>query len=217
MKISTLIICTVLFFTPHFAFTKEAQFIKWEDLVPKQHRTTDPLAHLPREVIDEVEWFIYLRLNLPKEMTEEEEEYYDEMFEALPQLKENGIDIDKIIASRKVKESSINTDLNGKYVSLPGYALPLEVTDDKVSEFLLVPFVGACIHVPPPPPNQIVHGTTKGIIEYDMEELFKPIRITGTLTAKSISKELFLGDGTDDIDIGYIMEVEKIEEYQHPD
>ena len=40
---------------------------------------------------------------------------------------------------------------------MPGFRLPLEFEDDKVSELLLVPFVGACIHVPPPPPVQIVH------------------------------------------------------------
>lgn len=218
MKFLTLIITAILFFslslTP--AYTQVVEQLKWEDLIPQQHRTTDPLAHLPQEIVDEIEWVIYLRLNLPSEITSDEEEYYNEMFEALPKLKANGIDIDEIIADRKVKETTINTALNGKYVRLPGYLLPLEVKDDRVSEFLLVPFVGACIHVPPPPPNQIVHGTTKKSIEYDMDELFKPIWITGTLKAKSISKELFLQDGSDNIDIGYIMQVDKIEEYEHP-
>src|SRR6187549_1707175 len=46
--------------------------------------------------------------------------------------------------------------LDGKSVRIPGYMVPLEDDSEIVSEFLLVPYVGACIHTPPPPPNQIV-------------------------------------------------------------
>ena len=44
-------------------------------------------------------------------------------------------------------------------VRLPGYVVPLaNAQDGRLTEFLFVPYYGACIHVPPPPPNQIVHG-----------------------------------------------------------
>lgn len=217
MKFFTLIISLILLASPTLSYSEGIQQLKWEDLIPKEHRIADPLAHLPRETIDDIEWIIYLRQNLSDNISADEQDYYDEMLEAVPKLKENGIDIDKIIAQRKKKESSINTRLNGKYVSLPGYLLPLEVDGNRISEFLLVPFVGACIHVPPPPPNQIVHGTIQGGVEYNMDDLFKPILITGTLSAKSISKELFLGDGSDNIDIGYVMQVDNIAEYEHPE
>jgi hypothetical protein len=48
-------------------------------------------------------------------------------------------------------------ELDGQEVRLPGYIVPLD-TDAKgqLKEFFLVPYFGACIHVPPPPPNQIV-------------------------------------------------------------
>ncbi len=46
--------------------------------------------------------------------------------------------------------------LDGKMVKIPGYMVPLEDDSEVVTEFLLVPYVGACIHTPPPPPNQIV-------------------------------------------------------------
>jgi hypothetical protein len=48
--------------------------------------------------------------------------------------------------------------LAGMRVRLPGFAIPLEARADKVSEFLLVPYFGACIHTPPPPANQIIHA-----------------------------------------------------------
>jgi hypothetical protein len=46
---------------------------------------------------------------------------------------------------------------DGAVVRVPGYIIPLEDSDQAVSEFLLVPYPLACIHVPAPPPNQIVH------------------------------------------------------------
>lgn len=46
---------------------------------------------------------------------------------------------------------------DGAVVRVPGFIIPLEDNDREVSEFLLVPYPLACIHVPAPPPNQIVH------------------------------------------------------------
>ena len=53
--------------------------------------------------------------------------------------------------------NAVVDDLDGRYVLLPGYVVPLEFSDSRIIEFLLVPWVGACIHKPPPPANQIVH------------------------------------------------------------
>ena len=53
---------------------------------------------------------------------------------------------------------SVNLALNGAAVKIPGFVVPLDVSaDGMVKEFFLVPYFGACIHVPPPPPNQIVY------------------------------------------------------------
>ena len=49
--------------------------------------------------------------------------------------------------------------VNGKLAKVPGFMVPLDDDADMVNEFLLVPYVGACVHTPPPPPNQIVHVT----------------------------------------------------------
>ncbi|MFN6996864.1 MAG: DUF3299 domain-containing protein [Aquincola tertiaricarbonis] len=50
-----------------------------------------------------------------------------------------------------------NASMDNTQVRLPGYLVPLEEANGQVSEFLLVPYFGACIHTPPPPANQIVH------------------------------------------------------------
>ncbi len=46
---------------------------------------------------------------------------------------------------------------DGRVVEIPGFMVPLEDNASRISEFLLVPSPQACIHVPPPPPNQMVH------------------------------------------------------------
>jgi hypothetical protein len=50
-----------------------------------------------------------------------------------------------------------NNAIDGQPVRLPGYLVPLEENKSGMTEFLLVPYFGACIHTPPPPSNQIVH------------------------------------------------------------
>ncbi len=49
------------------------------------------------------------------------------------------------------------THLNGKLIRIPGFMVPLEEDQGKVYEFLFVPTLGACIHVPPPPPNLTIY------------------------------------------------------------
>ncbi|MGO8717904.1 MAG: DUF3299 domain-containing protein [Acidobacteriaceae bacterium] len=75
--------------------------------------------------------------------------------------------------------------LAGKRVSIPGFMVPLEDDLDTVTEFLLVPYAGACIHVPPPPPNQIVYvkmdKNTKVQVTFT-----DPILVTGTLQISTV-------------------------------
>jgi uncharacterized protein len=53
-------------------------------------------------------------------------------------------------------------ELDGRTVRLPGFLVPLEDYAEEFSEFLVVPYYGACIHTPPPPPNQMVHALGEG-------------------------------------------------------
>jgi hypothetical protein len=66
-----------------------------------------------------------------------------------------------IEALQKIRDAWSNApvepSLNGERIRIPGFVIPLEKSGNKVSEFLLVPYFGACIHTPPPPPNQIIH------------------------------------------------------------
>lgn len=71
------------------------------------------------------------------------------------------------------------TEFNGKRVKIGGYVVPLDFEATTIKEFLLVPFVGACIHVPPPPANQIVYVKSEKGVEIGGQ--FDPVWVTGTL------------------------------------
>ncbi|MEX6503476.1 DUF3299 domain-containing protein [Pseudomonas zhanjiangensis] len=98
--------------------------------------------------------------------------------------------------------------LDGQQVKLPGYIVPLDVTDEgRVIEFLLVPYFGACIHVPPPPSNQIVHVSAElGVL---LDALYQPFWIEGALRVAPSSSEL--------AEAGYQMRADKIYAYELSD
>ncbi len=77
------------------------------------------------------------------------------------------------------KPPAVVADLNGKRVAIGGYVVPLDFDATTVKEFLLVPFVGACIHVPPPPANQIVY--VKADKGFEIGAPFDPVTVTGLM------------------------------------
>lgn len=69
--------------------------------------------------------------------------------------------------------------LNGQFVKIPGFVVPLEGDADAITEFLLVPYFGACVHVPPPPSNQIVFVKFEEGIP--ISNLYDAVWVTGQL------------------------------------
>ena len=85
----------------------------------------------------------------------------------------------------KAQQKGAALELSGKRVSIPGFMVPLEDDLDHVSEFLLVPYAGACIHVPPPPPNQIVYVKMNKNTQVQVT-FTDPIQVTGTLQISTV-------------------------------
>ncbi|MGI9276042.1 MAG: DUF3299 domain-containing protein [Endozoicomonas sp.] len=105
----------------------------------------------------------------------------------------------------KLGEVAVN-DINNTYVRIPGYLVPLNIDkNQEATELLLVPTMGACLHVPPPPPNQTVYIRYKDGIEVE-EAGYTPYWLTGTLKVEKNNSEY-----TDTL---YAMTVEKIEIYK---
>jgi hypothetical protein len=92
-------------------------------------------------------------------------------------------------------------ELDGKRVRIGGYVVSLDFDATRVKEFLLVPFVGACIHVPPPPVNQIIY--VKSDDGFDVSGMFEPVWVTGTLKVTTAFTGL--------AEAGYSLTAEKVE------
>lgn len=96
-------------------------------------------------------------------------------------------------------------ELDGRRVKLPGFAVPLDLVGDRVSSLLLVPYFGACIHEPPPPPNQIVYVEFGEPVE--LQSMYEPVWVTGTLGTEPHTSQL--------AHAGYTMEGEAVEIYRY--
>ena len=85
------------------------------------------------------------------------------------------------------KASPIVKSLQGKNVKIAGYVLPLNMKGEEATEFLLVPYVGACVHVPPPPANQIIYVAPEKSLEVD--GLYDAVWVTGKVVIEQNSTE----------------------------
>lgn len=96
-------------------------------------------------------------------------------------------------------------ELDGTSVVLPGFIVPVELASEgRVTEFLLVPYYGACIHYPPPPSNQIVHVTLPKPVE--IGSLWVPVWVAGVIRVEA--RESDLGNAS------YSMLAEHMEDYE---
>jgi hypothetical protein len=75
--------------------------------------------------------------------------------------------------------------LDGKLVRIPGFVVPLDDFQEEGAEFLLVPYYGACVHTPPPPPNQIVMVGMTGKKAIKLN-LFDAVWMSGRLKISSV-------------------------------
>ena len=210
-QIAIIIVCTILILP---ALAENIRQLSWEDLIPTHLPSEDPVANLTENQKSLAYWVIHIRENLLDNVQEDYDGLLEELKKATQELKDSGIDIEKVIAKRNKIRSSIVEGLNGQRIRISGYLLPLEVTGSKVTEFLLVPYVGACIHVPPPPPNQIVHVKIVPEEGYKSKKLYETVRITGVISGKSMVKELYFVDGSAGINIGYTMQADRVEPYK---
>nr|WP_172297251.1 DUF3299 domain-containing protein [Pseudoruegeria sp. HB172150] len=99
--------------------------------------------------------------------------------------------------------AAVTNAYNGKIVRLPGFVVPLDFDATGITAFILAPFVGACIHVPPPPANQLVFVTTES--PFESKGLYEPVYVTGMFGTAATGTQL--------AEIGYALSAEKIESY----
>ena len=108
------------------------------------------------------------------------------------------------LAARQPASIGARSELHGKNVSLSGFVVPLDFEGAGLTSFILVPYVGACIHVPPPPANQLVLVATEE--PFQSGGLYEPITVTGRIEVTATSTEI--------ADIGYALAASKIAPYR---
>jgi len=122
----------------------------------------------------------------------------------VPTVLQGIIDHDQAPQSIQQPESiGVRNEWNGQTIRLPGFIVPIEYSGTGVTAFILVPFVGACVHVPPPPANQLVFVTTSK--PYESKGLFEPVNVIGMFGVSSMSTQL--------ADIAYALSADRIEPY----
>ena len=142
-------------------------------------------------------------------MPEGEEERLAQMYQAQMAMLYSGAGVSEgSAADSAVQIGTFNTvkELNGKKIRIPGYTVPFEYgADAQIKEFLLVPYFGACIHSPPPPPNQTVFVMADKPIK--MKDLAQAVWIEGTIYTQTQSSDL--------ADAAYTIKLDSVEAYEY--
>lgn len=99
--------------------------------------------------------------------------------------------------------TKLNPVLDGAYIKMPGYIIPIDQSTDGVTSFVLVPYVGACLHTPPPPANQLVFVTTNK--PWPSDNLWEAVWVTGQMQHELQSTEV--------AETGYLLKAEEMETY----
>ena len=202
-----ILLSAALTLTASVGFADQAKEIGWEELAAPTSVFENPFENLTDQQMQTLARI--LRLDYLVE-TEKDAEAKVEVAGLRKDLSKEGIDADFLLAERirimtKLENESRmpNTSVVGQTVRMPGYLLPLELDGNLAVEFLLVPTVGACIHTPPPPANQLVLVTAKK--PYMMGDLFDPVEVTGTFGTAATSTDL--------AEIGYTLNEAKVRAY----
>lgn len=231
---SGILLFTLLMAVARPAFAVET--IDWENLVPPVDESLDPYTRLTEDQQESLFdlWLVRERLvagdpgadlqQLLWMVREQgaggdlDTDLEDLERDAIANLEATGVDpaevlreLTEFLTLVEANKSRLVEDLDGKEVRIPGYVLPTEYSGDEVVEFLLVPYVGACIHVPPPPLNQMVHVELDD--GYANKRLFAPVWVTGRILSTTSTQSISMNDGAMDVEAGYTIQATDVAPY----
>ncbi len=143
--------------------------IQWPDLMPTSD--FDALTNPPDYITEIEDGSIEDRIASTMQRAIEEDEFDDSPYE------------------QALISTNVIASMNGKNIRLPGFVVPVDFNDEQlITSFFLVPFFGACLHMPPPPPNQIIY------VEYEqgitLSGLYEPIWVLGTLSTELFEDQI---------------------------
>ena len=124
----------------------------------------------------------------------------EEAFTAYETLVTNPDDADALL----IAETSTVESLDGEMLSISGFMVPLDNQRQVTQQFLLVPFQGACIHTPAPPPNQVISVYAERAAR--LYHNWQPVTATGMMSVA--------GDSTSLAEAGYVMTLDRLDAYR---
>jgi len=177
--------------------------IEFSDLVdPLAVVFDDPYKDMGFRLLNELKLVVELDEKLAqKDLAEDERARLTARRSAAKDMLEiNGQDVDALLAQRwdvarkrQTARMATNPVLNGVEVALSGYLIPAPQAPDGRYFGYLVPQVGMCSHLPPPPPNQLVR--VKLTEDPQGQSLYVPVRVTGLLRVEPTDATIYILDG----------------------
>ncbi|MEO1592189.1 MAG: DUF3299 domain-containing protein, partial [Cyanobacteria bacterium J06632_22] len=190
--------------------------VTWEDLQPPVNTLENPYAHLSLEQTYDLATIARLQTWVEDNQASQDSLEAQEIARLNNKLQAQELDVPALLSQVEKTQAywdqqsqSINGQWTGERIQLSGYVLPLTWNAaDQITDFLLVPYVGACIHVPPPPPNQMVYVQPAQALT--ATGLFAPVTVEGILRTQPANYELFRVDGSRSVAVSYALALEQL-------
>ena len=193
--------------------------IEFSDLVdPLAVVFGDPYKDMGFRLLNELKLVVELDEKLAqKNLAEDERARLTARRSAAKDMLEiNGQDVDALLSQRwdvarkrQTARMATNPVLNGAEVTLSGYLIPAPRDADGSGFGYLVPQVGMCSHLPPPPPNQLVRVKLRA--GQGNQSLYVPVRISGALHVEKSDATIFILDGKARMLSGWTLEAKTID------
>jgi hypothetical protein len=193
--------------------------IEFSDLVdPLAIVFDDPYRDMGYQLLNELKLLVELDQKLSQnDLAEEERARFKARRKAAKDMLEiNGQDIDALLAQRwdiarkrQAARMARNPVLEGVEVALSGYLIPAPQAPDGRYFGYLVPQVGMCSHLPPPPPNQLVR--VRLLDDPQGQSLYVPVRVTGRLRVEPSDATIFILDGEARMVSGWTLDASTVE------
>jgi hypothetical protein len=210
------VVCWVVCASALCAGAQAAEQLAWDDLRPPAAVEDNPFSRLTpaqTELITELA-LSQLMEQRGRPVTQDMLKRREELVTALAA---HGYDAaallrarDALIAARRSAATATVAALDGREIRLPGYLVPASADGKTVTDFLLVPWAGACSHTPPPPPNQIVRVAASALPGVEGSP-FDPVQLTGQLRIREQESNLLLVDGLVTVRSAYTAERVRVE------
>lgn len=196
----------------------ETRELDWSDLVdPSVQEFEDPFRDLTFDQIEDLRSVVGLRSRLSgADLADTDRTTAEDRLAMLEaRLASGDIDIEWMLSQRWVvaerREASMtsgNPDVDGRSITLSGFAIPAPPSDDGTQAAYLVPERGMCSHTPPPSPNQMVRVQLTG--DWQPKMMHEPVRVTGRIAISPSEESMLLVDGFVAMRATFLLEAEQV-------